>query len=249
MPPLTLTPEMQAMQNLVAECNLQHIAIIMDGNRRWAELNHKPKLFGHRQGVKALKSVMRHADDIGVKALTVYAFSTENWQRAQEEVGYLMDLFAEALLGELEGMAENNVRIKMIGDLSALNPKLQKLIRESEERLSKNTGLLFQVAMNYGSRAELIHVMRTIGTEIQQGQLAPENIDEALVDSRLYTSHTPSLDLLIRTGGESRLSNYLLWQAAYAEFYVSETLWPDFSPAALDEAIQVFANRQRRFGK
>ncbi|MEB3287721.1 MAG: polyprenyl diphosphate synthase [Vampirovibrionales bacterium] len=243
------THSSQEISRLIKSAGLRHIAIIMDGNRRWAEEHHQPSLMGHRQGVKSLKAIITHAGNIGLEALTVYAFSTENWRRTSQEVGYLMDLFAEALLAELEGMAQNNVRLKIIGDLAALKPSLRQLIQEAEARLSGNSGLKFQVAMNYGSRSEIVSAVKAIVQEVQNGELSIDAINESAIENRLYTANTPELDLLIRTGGESRLSNYLLWQAAYAEFYVTPSLWPEFSPERLDEAILDFANRKRRYGK
>ncbi len=228
---------------------LQHVAIIMDGNRRWAKDRNLPTLVGHQQGVNTLKELVRHASDLGLKALTVYAFSTENWQRTEEEVGYLMGLFVTALGQEIQNLHQNNVRVRFIGNLNALPEKLQKQINDAHQLTSKNSGLCFQIATNYGSRAELVNACRQIALQVQAGDITPEQITEDLISSLLYTQGLPALDLLIRTGGESRLSNYLLWQAAYAEFYVSDTLWPEFTPACYNQAVQVFSNRHRRYGK
>lgn len=225
------------------------MAIIMDGNRRWAKQKLLPTLIGHKQGVDALKQLVRYAGDIGLQALTVYAFSTENWQRSEEEVGYLMKLFLEALAAELDDLHENNVRIRFIGDLTSFSPALYNLIQSAHAKTEHNTGLQFQIAANYGGRQEIINAMKQLGQGIQSGELSPEDITEEAIQTRLYTHGLPDLDLLIRTGGEYRISNYLLWQCAYAEIYVTETLWPDFSPEAFNQAIQEFAHRERRYGQ
>ncbi len=234
---------------LVRACGIQHVAVIMDGNRRWAKQKHLPTLMGHKKGVDALRTLVRYGSDHGLKALTVYAFSTENWQRSTEEVGYLMRLFVEALSLELDDLHRNNVQIRFIGDLSPFPKDLYELIQASHAKTAQNTGLKFQIAANYGGRQELIHVMRTLGEAIQQGHLSPADITEERIQSHLYTEGLPDLDLLIRTGGDSRISNYLLWQCAYAEFYVTETLWPDFSPKAFEQAVSEFAKRERRYGQ
>lgn len=234
---------------LVQESRLRHVAIIMDGNRRWAKQRFLPTLVGHKQGVDALKALVRYCGDIGIQALTVYAFSTENWQRSEEEVGYLMKLFLEALAAELEALHQNNVRIRFIGDLSSFSPALYNLIQAAHAKTENNTGLQFQIAANYGGRQEIINVMKQLGNDIQAGLLIPEQISEELVQNRLYTQGLPDLDLLIRTGGEYRISNYLLWQSAYSEIYVTDTLWPDFSPEVFNRAIEEFAHRERRYGQ
>jgi undecaprenyl diphosphate synthase len=234
---------------LVRQSGLRHVAIIMDGNRRWAKQRHLPTLMGHKQGVDSLKKLVRYCGDIGIEALTVYAFSTENWQRSTDEVGYLMKLFLEALAAELEALHQNNVRIRFIGDLSAFSPALYELIQHAHAKTAHNTGLQFQIAANYGGRQEITQVMRQLGQAIQRGELNPDTISETMIQERLYTQGLPDPDLLIRTGGEFRHSNYLLWQCAYAEFYVTETLWPDFDSTALDEAIREFIRRERRYGQ
>lgn len=243
------TAHQEAIPALIRESGLRHAAIIMDGNRRWAKERHLPTLMGHRQGVEALKALVRHGGEVGLQALTVYAFSTENWQRGEEEVGYLMKLFLEALAAELEALHANDVRIRFIGDLSAFAPALRSLIETAHARTEHNRGLCFQIAANYGGRQELVAVMRRLAEAVQAGQLQPETIDEALIEQHLYTAGLPALDLLIRTGGESRISNYLLWQGAYAEFISTPVLWPDFSPAAFDEAVREYARRERRYGQ
>ncbi|HEY9686447.1 MAG TPA: polyprenyl diphosphate synthase [Coleofasciculaceae cyanobacterium] len=241
--------ETTPIADLIRQSRLRHVAAIMDGNRRWAKQKHLPTLMGHKQGVDALKNLVRYGGEVGLEALTVYAFSTENWQRSSEEVGYLMRLFLEALAAELEALHANNVRIRFIGDLSAFPAALLDLIHTAHAKTEHNTGLKFQIAANYGGRQEIVHAVRELGLEIQAGCLQPEAITPEMIQERLYTRDLPELDLLIRTGGEHRISNYLLWQCAYAELYVTETLWPDFSPAAFDTAVREFARRERRYGQ
>lgn len=242
----TISPQ---LTELIQSCGLKHVAIIMDGNRRWAKQKHLPTLMGHKKGVDALRTLVRYGSDHGLKALTVYAFSTENWQRSTEEVGYLMRLFVEALSMELAELHRNNVQIRFIGDLSVLPKDLFELIQSAHGKTASNTGLKFQIAVNYGGRQELVNATRLLAEEVRQGKLNPEEITEELIQNRLYTQGLPDLDLLIRTGGDSRISNYLLWQSAYAEFYVTETLWPDFSPQAFEQAVTTFAQRERRYGQ
>ncbi len=227
----------------------RHIAIIMDGNRRWAKGKHLPTLVGHKQGVDALSKIVRYASDEGVQALTVYAFSTENWNRTKEEVGYLMGLFVTALTAEINDLHKNNVRIRFIGDLSELPKDVSGAIEKAHQLTANNTGIRFQVATNYGGRAEILRACQNLATRVQAGELSVDAIDEAAFESELYTHDVPPLDLMIRTGGEYRVSNYLLWQFAYAELFVTQTLWPDFSPDTLDEAIATFQKRDRRYGK
>ena len=245
----TSTSTMADISALVQNVGLRHVAIIMDGNRRWAKNRHMPTLLGHKKGVDALRKLVRYSQDIGIEALTVYAFSTENWHRGSEEVGYLLKLFVEALAGELDAMHQNGVRIRFIGDISAFPDALRNLIETAHAKTANNKGIQFQIAANYGGRQELVNLMRQMGQEIQAGILNPEDISEERIQSLLYTQGLPDPDLLIRTGGEYRISNYLLWQCAYAEFYVTETLWPDFTPEAFTEAIQEFAGRERRYGQ
>ncbi len=233
----------------VKDTNLQHIAIIMDGNRRWAKQKGLPSAFGHKKGVDALKTVMRACDDFGVKYLTVYAFSTENWNRKQEEVDFLMDLLGQTIKNELKEMHENGVVINFIGDLTKLSPKLQEILANAVEVTKNNTGVHLQIAFNYGSRDELVHAVKDIVKKVQEKELNIDDINEDNISSALYTKSIPDPDLLIRTGGEMRVSNYLLWQIAYSEFFVTKTLWPDFDKEALAGAIEEFHSRQRRYGK
>ena len=233
----------------VKDTNLQHIAIIMDGNRRWAKQKGLPSAFGHKKGVDTLKTVMRACDDFGIKYLTVYAFSTENWNRKQEEVDFLMDLLGQTIKNELKEMHENGVVISFIGDLTKLNPKLQDILANAVEVTKNNTGVRLQIAFNYGSRDEMVHAVKNISKKVQSGELSVDDISEETISKFLYTNNIPDPDLLIRTGGEMRVSNYLLWQIAYSEFFVTKTLWPDFDKNALANAVEEFHSRQRRYGK
>ena len=235
--------------SIVKETDLKHIAIIMDGNRRWAKQKNLPSAFGHKKGVDALKTVTRACDDFGVKYLTVYAFSTENWNRKQEEVDFLMDLLGQTIKNELKEMHENGVVISFIGDLTKLNTKLQEILHNAVDVTKNNTGVRLQIAFNYGSRDEMVHAVKSIASKIKTGEINPDEITENTISENLYTKEIPDPDVLIRTGGEMRVSNYLLWQIAYSEFYVTDMLWPDFDKKALSCAIEDFHSRQRRFGK
>lgn len=245
---LTVDKE-QEIIDIVKNTNLRHIAIIMDGNRRWAKEKNLPSAFGHKKGVDALKAAMRACDDFGVKYLTVYAFSTENWNRKKEEVDFLMNLLAETIKNELQEMHENGVVINFIGDLTKLNLKLQDILANAVEVTKNNTGVRLQIAFNYGSRDEMVHAMKSICQKVKSGELDIDNITEETISENLYTKGIPDPDLLIRTGGEMRVSNYLLWQIAYSEFLVTKRYWPEFDKNALAEAILEFNHRQRRYGK
>ena len=239
----------EKISGYVKDTKLQHIAVIMDGNRRWAKERNFPSAFGHKKGVDALKKTMRACDDFGVKYLTVYAFSTENWNRKQEEVDFLMDLLGQTIKNELKEMHENGVVINFIGDLTKLSKKLQEILAHAVEVTKDNTGVHLQIAFNYGSRDEIVHAVKEIAQKVQNGEEKLENITEDLISNHLYTKNIPDPDLLIRTGGEMRVSNYLLWQIAYSEFVVTKMLWPDFDKNALANAIEEFHSRQRRYGK
>lgn len=230
------------------ELPLAHVAIIMDGNRRWAKERSLPRVIGHKEGVKSLKRLVRHAGAIGLQYLTVYAFSSENWQRGEDEVGYLLKLFTDTLADEFQELSANGVRLNFIGALDAMPDSLQKSMRNAMEKTRDNTGLKLQVAINYGSRLEVTEAMKKIAAEVKAGRIDPQDIDEKLVTRYLYTSDIPDPELMIRTGGEMRLSNYLLWQAAYTEFYVTPVLWPEFTPDHFDQAVDEFATRERRYG-
>lgn len=227
----------------------RHVAVIMDGNGRWAKQRHIPRLMGHRQGVSALKNLLRCCKDWGIPMLTAYAFSTENWGRPQPEVEFLMVLFERVLRAELHEMQQEGVRIRFIGDLSQLPLTLQAEIQSAMQQTETNTAVEFTVATNYGGRQEIIHACQAIATLVQQGQLEPSAITAELFSQHLYTSDLADPDLLIRTSGEQRLSNYLLWQMAYTEQYFTPILWPDFDRAAFHEALLSFQGRHRRFGK
>lgn len=234
---------MEDIKRIVEECDLKHIAIIMDGNRRWAKERNLPSMVGHKKGVEALKATMRAFDDFGIKYLTVYAFSTENWNRKPEEVNFLMDLLGQTLKNELKEMNENNVVISFIGDTTKLSDKLQAILKNAVETTKNNTGVNLQIAFNYGSRDELVHAVKSIVNE------GITDITEETISKHLYTKDIPDPDLLIRTGGEMRVSNYLLWQIAYSEFIVIPEFWPEFNKEKLAECVLEYKRRNRRFGK
>lgn len=225
-----------------------HIAIVMDGNGRWAEKRKRPRTFGHQAGQKALHKIVEYCGQIGVRELTVFAFSSENWNRPRKEVNRLMELFLRALDKEARELDENNIRIRFIGDLAGFSEELQKKIAEATARTADNTRMTFNVAANYGGRWDIVNASRNIAADIAGGRLQPEHIDEALFSRYTALGQSPDPDLFIRTGGEMRVSNFLLWQSAYTELYFSPALWPDFSPDLLDEAIAEFRARERRFG-
>ena len=233
----------------VLKTGLKHIAIIMDGNRRWAKSKGLPSVFGHKEGVKALKRAIKSADKFGIKYLTVYAFSTENWGRKQDEVEFLMNLLRKTLQNELRGLHENNIKIRVIGDLEPLNEELKQVLSQTEKLTRENSGLNLQIAINYGSRDEITQAVKRISEDVKSGKLESAQITDSLISTYLYTVEVPDPDLLIRTGGEQRISNYLLWQMAYTEIYVTETFWPDFDEVFLQDAINAFAGRSRRYGK
>ncbi len=227
----------------------QHVAVIMDGNGRWAKRLSLPRVMGHQKGVDTLKDLLRCCRDWGIPALTAYAFSTENWGRPLEEVEFLMTLFERVLRREIAAMIKENVRIRFVGNLSSLPTSLQEEISRSMEDTKNNAGIQFTVATNYGGREEITHACQAIAAKVQQGLVNLEEIDEVLFEQHLYTVGLPSPDLLIRTSGELRLSNFLLWQLAYAEIYVTPTLWPDFDRSQFHQALINYQSRERRFGK
>lgn len=228
---------------------IKHIAVIMDGNRRWAVEKNVHKTSGHNAGRKAFKNIVKHSAAQGLSCLTTYAFSTENWGRDQKEVSFLMNLFVESLKNEVRELNENNIRLKFIGRRDRLNNKIIDMMEQSEEITAKNTGMIIQVALDYGSRFEITNTIKIILQKLQNNEITIEDVDENLINENLYTSNVPDPDLIIRTGGEYRLSNYLLWQAAYSELYITNTYWPEFSSDELDSAIINFSQRQRRWGK
>lgn len=226
----------------------RHVAIIMDGNGRWAK-KHKLKVaMGHRQGTEALRSIIRESSDLGIEALSLYAFSTENWKREAQEVEALMGLILEFFSSEIDELDEKNVCIRILGDKDGLPEKQRDVLYDAEERTGQNTGLKLNIAINYGGRAEIVRASQALAKKALAGEIKPEEIDEAMLARELYTKDLPDVDLLIRTSGEMRLSNFLLYQCAYAEFLFPEVLWPDFDLAAYHEALHAFGNRERRFG-
>jgi undecaprenyl diphosphate synthase len=227
---------------------LKHVAIIMDGNRRWADKHALPRLFGHKEGVKSLKRLVKHVTARKLEYLTVYAFSSENWQRGHEEVDYLMQLFNEVLKTELDELARAGARLRFIGDLEHMPAELQKGLSSAEQKTRDNSGLNLQVALNYGSRLEITTAVKHLVADVQSGAVAESDITPELLGKYLYTADIPDPDLMIRTGGEMRLSNYLLWQSAYTELYVTPIMWPEFQPKHFDEAVASFQLRQRRYG-
>ncbi|NEP88268.1 MAG: isoprenyl transferase [Okeania sp. SIO2C2] len=227
----------------------RHVAVIMDGNGRWAGRRGLPRIMGHRRGVEALKALLQCSKDWGIEALTAYAFSSENWGRPLEEVNFLMSLFERILRQELQEMVAEDVQIRFVGNLSSLPLSLQAEIQHSMEMTQQNQGIKFTVATNYGGRQEIVHACQAIASQVQKGLLKPEEINEGLFEQYLYTAGISHPDLLIRTSGEMRISNFLLWQMAYSEIYVTETFWPDFNRSEFHRALFAYQKRQRRFGK
>jgi undecaprenyl diphosphate synthase len=227
----------------------RHVAIIMDGNGRWAQRRGLPRTAGHEAGAKSVRKVVRACGKLGVEALTLYSFSTENWSRPEEEVAALMGLLEHYLRTEVDELMDRGVRLRAIGQVERLPAMVQQLLASVTAATAGNNGLNLVIAVSYGSRAELADAVRQIAREVRDGSLDPEAVGEDTISDHLYTATLPDPDLLVRTSGEMRLSNFLLWQVAYSELYVTEVLWPDFREADLIEAFQVFARRQRRFGK
>ena len=226
----------------------RHIAIIMDGNRRWAKAQGKPASFGHKAGAKTLEKIVRYANKIGLEYITVYAFSTENWKRTEEEVKALMMLLQSYLDDYSKRADTENIRVKILGDISALAPGMQKSIYNCMERTKDNTGVTFNIALNYGGRDELLKAVKNIAQEVKEGKIDIQDISEEMVSNNLYTKGEPDPDLLIRTSGELRLSNFLPWQLVYSEFLFIEKNWPDFTEEDLDNAIVEYEKRTRKFG-
>lgn len=243
-PPLDSQQEL----GLTPEQMPRHIAIIMDGNGRWAKARGLPRVAGHRQGAEAARKIVRAAGEAGVECLTLYAFSSENWRRPPDEINDLMGLLSLYIGRELDALHKEGIRIKIIGDHSAFKPEVARLIDEAVEKTASNQRMTLAVALNYGARHELAKAMRSLALQIQAGMLSSEEIDEERIEGELDTNDLPPLDLLIRTSGEYRLSNFLLWQAAYAELLFVDTLWPDFDGDGLRAALADYAGRERRFG-
>lgn len=226
-----------------------HIAIIMDGNGRWAKNRNQLRTIGHRAGLKAVRKTVQYANTVGIKALTLYAFSSENWKRPEQEVSSLMSLFVYALKREAKSLHKNNIQLNIVGDISRFPVQLQKMINNIQLMTHNNTGLVLNIAANYGGRWDIIHTMKNIFVKIDNNELSIDDLDENLINNNISLHNLPEIDLVIRTGGEYRISNFLLWQIAYSELYFTDILWPDFDQEALDDAILAFNNRERRFGQ
>lgn len=226
----------------------EHIAIIMDGNGRWAQKKGMPRAVGHRAGVESLKNIVRCCDEIGVKYFTVYAFSTENWKRPQSEIGILMSLLKEFLKKELSELVANNVQIRVLGEMDQLPKDVYEEVIYACQQTKNNTGMLFNLALNYGGRAEILKAVREIAEDVKNGKTDIKEINEKTIEEHLYTAGIPEPELLIRTSGEMRLSNFLLWQVAYSEIVVANEYWPDFDEESLLKAIEIYQSRERRFG-
>ena len=227
----------------------EHVAIIMDGNGRWAQQRGLPRSAGHEAGIEGVRAAIRTASDLGVRYLTIYSFSTENWNRPPEEVAMLMELFAVTMTAEVEGLHEEGVRVELIGDMSVLPAETRESFMSAIAKTHGNEGMTLVMAVNYGSRAEILRAVRSLAADAQAGAIEPDAIDEQVLASRLYTAGIHDPDLVIRTSGEMRISNFLLWQVAYSEFYVTDILWPDFDKFELLRAVLSYQKRNRRFGK
>jgi len=225
-----------------------HVAIVMDGNGRWAKKRRRPRTFGHQAGLKALRKIVEHCGRLGVAELTVFAFSSENWNRPKNEVNRLMELFMRALDKETRELHEAGVRVRFVGDIDAFAPELRERVHQAEELTRANDRLLLNVAASYGGRWDIVNAAQQLAAEVAGGRLCGKDIDENLFASKLALAGSRDPDLFIRTGGEMRISNFLLWQSAYSELFFSPVLWPDFGPEALDEAIAAYRSRERRFG-
>lgn len=226
----------------------RHVAIIMDGNGRWARRRGMPRSYGHRAGVESLRDVVRASSEIGLNVLTVYAFSTENWKRPQEEIDVLMDLLVEYLSKEIDELCANNVKIRAIGKIEELPPHSRKAVAIAHDKTKNCSGLNFNIALNYGGRAELVEAVRAISSKVARNELSQDDIDQEVISQHLYTAGQPDPDLLIRPSGDYRVSNFLLWQLAYTEFWLTDLMWPDFRRVHLFQALLDFQRRHRRFG-
>ena len=226
------------------------VAIIMDGNGRWAKKRNMPRVMGHNAGMKAMKEIVRHSAELGIKYLTVYAFSTENWKRSEEEVNGIFKLLVKYVDTELAELADANVKVNVLGDCSVMSDIVKDRLNKALEGTKNNTGMEFNIALNYGSRAEILHSVKSLAQKACDGEIKVEDIDEDMISANLYTGerNIPDPDLVIRTSGEIRLSNFLMWQLAYAEMVFTDVLWPDFTPEELEKAIETFQSRDRRFG-
>ncbi len=225
-----------------------HVAVIMDGNGRWAKKHGVPRLSGHKAGMEALKKIVRRSGELGIDYLTVYAFSTENWKRSEEEVGGIFRILVYYMEREIRELHQENVKVKILGDYSIIPEAARKAVADAVEKTKNNTGLQFNIALNYGGRDEILRAVKKIAGEVRDGKRDPEDLKEEDISAALYTGGMPDPDLIIRTSGELRLSNFLIWQCAYSEFYFTDTLWPDFDEKAYEEALQAFTHRKRNFG-
>ncbi|MDF7667272.1 isoprenyl transferase [Orbaceae bacterium ESL0727] len=226
----------------------RHVAIIMDGNGRWAKQRNQLRAVGHRAGLKAVRKIVSHAAELGVKVLTLYAFSSENWKRPETEVSALMSLFIYALNREIKSLAKNNIQLHIIGDISKFSHQLQNMIINAEKLTQNNTGLVLNIAANYGGRWDIVQSAKKVALQVLQGDITVDDITEERLSLGICAHDLPEVDLVIRTGGEYRISNFLLWQIAYSEFYFTDVLWPDFNRTLFEEAINTFNARERRFG-
>ncbi|HGF5109749.1 TPA: isoprenyl transferase [Vibrio parahaemolyticus] len=226
----------------------KHIAIIMDGNGRWAKSKGKPRVFGHKKGVNAVRKTVAAASKLGIKAMTLFAFSSENWRRPEEEVGLLMELFITVLSSEVKKLHKNNLQLRVIGDTSRFSERLQKKIVEAENLTASNTGMVINIAANYGGKWDITEAAKALALKARTGEIRVEDINEQLITEHLTMADLPDVDLLIRTSGECRISNFMLWQMAYAEMYFTPEFWPEFDEDSLVEAVTWFINRERRFG-
>lgn len=231
---------------------LTHVAIIMDGNGRWAKQRMLPRVAGHNAGMQAMKEIVKRSAQLGIKYLTVYAFSTENWKRSDEEVGGIFKLLVKYVDSELKELTENNIKVKVMGDYSPIPTLAKERLEKALKTTEDNDGLVFTIALNYGSRAEITRGVKSIAEDVKAGVIAPEDVTEQLISERLYTGaengNIPDPDLIIRTSGEERLSNFMLWQSAYSEFMFTDVLWPDFTPEIFEKMLEEFSHRDRRFG-
>ena len=225
-----------------------HVGIIMDGNGRWAKKRGLPRKAGHVEGAKTFRTIVRYCSEVGIKYLTVYAFSTENWKRPSDEVSALMKLFKSYLEEAITDFRDDNIVVRFIGDKSGFSPELQKLMDDNEECARDRSGMVLNIAMNYGSRDEIVRAVKSISRDVKSGALGEDDINAELISSRLYTARQPDPDLIIRPSGEYRISNFMLWQSAYTEFVIMNKLWPDFKKSDLDEALAIYAQRSRRYG-
>ena len=241
--------EKNEIVEIVKNTKFQHVAIIMDGNRRWAKKRMLPSAAGHKKGVEALRATLKACAKFGIKYLTVYAFSTENWKRDKEEVEFLMSLLAKTIINEVPEFIENDIKLTFIGDRKSLSKEIVDVLEFGEKETAHCKTLNLQIAFNYGARMEIKNALKEIALKVKNGEISEDEITEDLISQNLYTFNIPDPDLLIRTGGEQRISNYLLWQCAYTEIYITDIFWPEFDEKALASAILEFNSRQRRFGK